>query len=231
MDATVRRWAVSFSKGGGGQRQTQNSQTGVDPTTMAWMKQMWDAAQQAGQAGPSPLTTAAAGYNTGAMQAGQTGLNALGGDQAATQQLMNPYQQQVINATNSQWDQNDQHTMNAVNDRATQAGAFGGSRQGVATGTALAQNNLNRNAQVSGLLNSGYDNTMNRAGQLAGMGFAGAGANANLGMGGVGSPQQWLLNMLNQGFHGPTGTTSSGAQAGTQWGYNAALKAPIPGVP
>ena len=35
--------------------------------------------------------------------------------------------------------------------------------------------------------------------------------NANLGMGGVGNAQQWLANMLNQGYRGPTGSTSGGA--------------------
>lgn len=205
-----------MSKSAGGQRTSQSSQTGVDPTTMAYMQQIMDAAKGAGAAGPSPLVTGAAGFNTGAMTAGNLGMGALSGNAADAATLMNPYQQQVIDATNKQWDVNDQHTINAVNDRATAAGAFGGSRAAVATGTALAQNNLNRNSAVSGLLNTGYDSTMNRAGTLAGLGFAGSQANANLGMGGVGSPQQWLLNMLNQGFRGPTGTTSSGSQAGVQ---------------
>lgn len=205
-----------MSKSAGGQRQTQSSQSGVDPTTMEWMRQIMGAAGGAGAAGPSPLVTGATGYNTNAMNAGNLGMGAMSGDADAASKLMNPYQSQVVDATNKQWDQTDQHTMNAVNDRATQAGAFGGSRAAVATGTALAQNNLNRNAQVSGLLNTGFDNTMNRAGTMAGMGFAGSQSNANLGMGGVGSPQQWLMNMLNQGWHGPTGTTSSGASAGTE---------------
>lgn len=205
-----------MSKSAGGSRQTQSGQSGVDPTTMAYMKQMWDAAQGAGQAGPSPLVTGATDYNTGAMTAGNLGMGAMSGDPAAAAKLMNPYQSQVVDATNKQWDQTDQHTMTAVDDRATRAGAFGGSRAAVATGTALAQNNLNRNSQVSGLLNTGFDNTMNRAGSLAGMGFAGSQSNANLGMGGVGSPQQWLMNMLNQGWHGPTGTQSSGTQTGVE---------------
>jgi hypothetical protein len=214
---------MSFGKSAGGQRETQNSQTSVDPATAQRIQQMWEAAQAAGQAGPSPLATGAAGYNTGAMNAGNLGMGALSGDPNAVSTLMNPYQQQVIGAANNQWDQTDQHTMNAVNDRATQAGAFGGSRQGVATGVALGQNNLNRNSQISGLLSSGFDNTMNRAGNLAGMGFAGAQSNANLGMGGVGSPQQWLMQMLSQGFH-PTGQTSSGSSSGTQYGIHAGTK-------
>lgn len=214
-----------MSKSGGGQVQktTENGQTSVDPATAQRIQQMWEAAQQAGASGPSPLVTGAAGYNTGMMGAGQTGMAALGGDAAAAHQLMNPYQQQVVDATNNQWDQNDAMTQNNVNDAATKAGAFGGSRHGVMAGVAQGQNNMNRNAAVSGLLNTGYDNTMNRAGQLAGMGFAGAQSNANLGMGGVGNPSQWLMQMLSQGFH-PTGQTSSGAStqigAKTQFSTN-----------
>jgi hypothetical protein len=203
-----------MSKSGGGsvQKETQNSQTGVDPTTMAWMKQMWDAAQAAGQAGPSGLTTGAADYNSGLMGAGQKGLAALSGDKGALQGLMDPYQGQVIDAANAQWDRTNQQTTMGANDAATRAGAFGGARHGIMEGTALAANNMNRNSQIGGLLSSGFENAMGRAGGLAGMGFNAAGANANLGMGGVGSPQQWMLQMLKQGYNGPSGTTSSGAK-------------------
>lgn len=207
---------MSKSAGGSVKKETTNGQTSVDQGTAQRMAEVWQAAQGAGYGGPSQLVTGATDFYTGAQGAGQAGMNALSGDPAAAARLMNPYQQQVVDATNSQWDQNDQHTMNTVNDAATKAGAFGGSRHGVATGTALAQNNMNRNQAVSGLLNTGYDNTMNRAGQLAGMGFAGAGANANLGMGGVGSPQQWLMEMLKKGYMGPTGSTSSGAATGME---------------
>lgn len=204
---------MSVGGSASGTRQTQNAQSGVDAETAARQQAIWGTAQAAGAAGPSPLATGAGNYNTGAMAAGNLGMGALSGDAAAAQQLMNPYQQQVIGATNAQWDQNDQHTMNEVNDRATQAGAFGGSRHGIATGTALAQNNMNRNSAVSGLLSSGYDNTMSRAAQLAQMGAGASDANANLGMGGVGSPEQWKLDQLRKGYM-QQGTTSSGANAG-----------------
>lgn len=217
-----------MSKSGGGQRSSTASQSGVDPTTMAYVQQIMAAAQAAGASGPSPLTTGAAGYNSGLQNAGATGTAALSGDPAAAAQLMNPYQGQVIDATNAQWDNQDQKTMNDVNSRATAAGAFGGSRAAVAQGSALAANNLNRNSQISGLLSTGYDNTMARAGTLAGMGAEGANQNANLGLGGVGNAQQWLMQMLNQGFH-PTGTTSSTSSAGVggsgSWNGGDALKA------
>lgn len=202
-----------MSKSASGSRETQNSQTGVDKTTQDRMTALWNAGQQAGNAGPSPLVTGAADYNAHAMHGGDIGMDALTGNPQAVNLLMNPYQSNVIGGINSQWDQNDQHTMNAVNDRATQAGAFGGSRYGVATGTALAQNNMNRNQQVGGLLYGGYNDAMQRAAQMQGMGAQAGAINANLGLGGVGSPEQWRLQMLQQGYAGPTGTTSSGAKA------------------
>jgi hypothetical protein len=141
------------------------------------------------------------------------------GDPAAVQGLMNPYQQQVVDATNRQWDRTDQHTMNAVNDRATQAGAFGGSRHGIATGSALAQNNQNRLAQQSGLLYGGFNDAMGRANQLTQAGMYGSLQNANLGMGGVGSPEQWYLQQLKGGYAGPTGTTQHGVQSTSGGGF------------
>lgn len=206
-----------MSKSAGGQKQNQHSDmsqsTTVDPQTMAWMQQIMAAAQQAGNAGPSSLVTGATDYNSAMTGAGQKGLAALSGDAGAARDLMNPYQGQVIDAANAQWNNADQHTMSAMNDAATKANAFGGSRHGVATGVALGENNRNRMGQISGLLNSGYEGAMGRAAQLAQGGFQGAGANANLGMGGVGNPGQWLMNMLNQGFR-QTGSTTTGSASG-----------------
>lgn len=203
---------MSFSVGGNKGKSKGTSQ--IDNPSIAYQNRIRQAAAGAGASGPSPLIGGAADYNKVLMAGGNMGMGAMSGDPNAVNQMMNPYQQQVINATNNQWDQNDQHTMNAVNDRATHAGAFGGSRQGVATGTALAQNNMNRNNAVSGLLYGGFNDTMGRANNMAQMGFSGAGANANLGMGGVGSPDQWMMEMLKKGYMGNYG----GYQQGS--GYN-----------
>lgn len=202
--------------GGSGQRQTQNSQTSVDSTTAGRMGSIWNAGVGAGNAGPGPLINGASGYNSGLMQAGATGAAALGGDAAATQALMNPYQSQVIDANNTQFAKTQAQSINATDDAATKAGAFGGSRHGVAEGVALGNNAMAHDAQNANLLQSGYNDTMNRAGQAAQMGFAGAGANSQLGFAGVGNPDLWRLQMMRQGFVGPTGQQSSGASAGTQ---------------
>lgn len=212
--------------------QSYNTQASVDPYTQGYLQQIGAAAQGAGMAGPSPLVTGASGYNTGQMNAGNLGLSALSGNQGALQQLMNPYTQGVIGTNNNLWNQINQQTQNQVNDRATQAGAFGGSRQGVATGVALAQNNLQQANQNATLLNNQYGQAMNQAQGLAGLGFMGSQANAGLGMQGVGNPNQWLMNMMKQGFIMPTGQTGSGGSVtnGSQTGFDLAKLAQAAGA-
>ena len=199
--------------------QSFNTQTGVNQQTGDWLNQIFNAAQNAGITGPSPLVTGASDYFGRGQQAGQTGLGALSGNGQDVQRLMSPYQQQVIDANNTQWGRINAQTANQVRDAATQAGAFGGDRRNVALGTALTGNNVAQAQQNAGLLNQGYSNAMNQAGQLAGLGFQSAGANANLGMGGVGNPNQWMMNMLKQGFIMPTGQTASGGSYTNQSGH------------
>lgn len=194
-------------------KKTENQNYSVDTQTRQYMQGVQNAALNAGMAGPSPLLQGAADYGTGLQNAGATGAAALGGDQGAINRLMNPYQQSVIDALGAQWAKTNQQTMNAVNDRATLAGAFGGSRHGVATGVALGNNNMAQNAQTAQLLNQGYTDTMSRAAQSAGLGLQGAGLNFALGQAGVGSPNLYLLNALRQGYLGATGGTAGGASS------------------
>lgn len=207
----------------GGQRQTQSQNTSLDGTTQAYLKQIMDAARGAGAAGPSPLVGGATDYYNTAMTGGNLGMGALSGDPRAAQQLMNPYQSQVIDANNAQWAKTNAATSAQVDDEATRAGAFGGSRHGVAEGIALGNNNQAQQQQTAGLLSTGYGDAMNRASQLAQMGYGAAGQNANLGLGGVGSPQQWLMQQLRAGFVMPTGQQSNGSSSmvGAQGGFNA----------
>lgn len=201
---------------GGAQRQTQNSQTSVDANTAGQMGSIWNAGVASGNAGPSGLLTDAAGYNSGLMSQGATGAAALGGDAAATQKLMDPYQQQVMDANDKAYQKTQAQSVNQTNDLATKAGAFGGSRHGVAEGVALGNNAAAHDAQNAGLLYGGYNDAMGRASTLAQMGGAAGAMNSQLGMQGVGSPEQWRLQQMKAGFMGPTGQTSSGAQAGVQ---------------
>lgn len=206
-----------------GERTTQK-ETGsnfVDQGTQDYLNKIRGAGQAAGAAGPSPLLGGASDYYSGLMKGGNLGFGALSGDAASAQQLMNPYQNQVIDQNNAQWQKINAQTANQVDDAATRAGAFGGSRHGVAAGVALANNNQAQAGQTAGLLNQGYSDMQQRAASLAGLGFAGAGQNANLGFGGVGSPDAWMLNMLKQGYMGPLGQQqqSGGSTATTQGGF------------
>jgi hypothetical protein len=156
-----------------GGQQTQS--TTVDPKTQAYVEQMRQAAL--GAQG-NPL------YAQG-RQLGGVGLSALGGDAGALQQLMGGYGSQL----DPYWNQLRQTTLGTIGDQATQAGAFGGSRQGVAEGAALGQIAQGQAGQRYGE----YQNALGRAGQLANLGF------------GV-DPQ--LMGILNQGI-GPYGQTQT----------------------
>lgn len=176
------------------------SRSGPTKSTNRRADEIYGVAQQAGSAPIPTSVTGAQNFYTGAQQAGQTGLNALSGDAAAQQQFMNPYQQQVIDQLNSQFGVQNQMTSNQVADQATQARAFGGSRHAIAQGVALGENQRNQAGLLANVYQSGFDNSMNRAGQVAGMGFDAAGAGANLGMT-AGNQNLWRLNQLRQGFN------------------------------
>jgi hypothetical protein len=224
---------MSFSKGGQASKTTNNSNNsgGVDATTAGRMGQIWNAGTAAGNNGPGPLVTGASNYNTGVMNAGNLGLGAMSGDQDSISKMMNPYISNVIDANNKQWANTNQSTMNAVDARATAANAFGGARHGVTTGTALSQNNMNQMGQTAGLLNGGYNDMMQRAQAMASGGYDAAGANANLGFGGVGNPDLWKMMMMKQGFMGPTGQNSqtSGAQTTVGGGGSVGFSLPFVG--
>ena len=192
------------------------SHSGPTKATNRRASDIYGAAQQAAASIPTSVT-GAQNYYTGAQGAGQLGLDALTGNAGAQQQFMNPYQQQVIDRLNEQFGVQNQMTSNLVNDQATRAGAFGGSRHGIAQGTALAENARNQGLQVAGLLNSGFEGAQNRAAQVAGMGFDAAGQGANLGMM-AGSPALWRMNTLQRGFNPLQVGKSSGFNAGLTWG-------------
>ena len=152
---------------------------------------------------------------TGQQNAGAVGTSALSGNVASTNQLMNPYIANVMSTMNNQWQNTNAQDINASNASSTAAGAFGGSRAAIQNGAVLSANNLAQNTQNAGLLSQGYTDAMGQATTLANMGSNAAGANASLGMAGLGSAQQWLLQMLKQGFNGlPTVGTTQWCQHG-----------------
>jgi len=175
------------------------SKQGVSKATNSRISEIYGAGQAAGGAIPQPILQAQGTFG-GAQAAGQRGLDAMSGNADAAQQFMNPYQSQVMDQMTKQFGVQNQMTANQMDDAATRAGAFGGSRHGVATGVALGENARNQGMLTANMLNQGFEGAMGRAGQVAGMGMQGAQLGANLGMT-AGSPELWKLEMLKRGFN------------------------------
>jgi hypothetical protein len=109
--------------------------------------------------------------------AGNLGLSALSGDQGAYSQLSNPYQQSVLDMMQKQFGFQNQGVLNAAADQAQGQNAYGGARSDLLQGSALSQNQMGQSQQYGNTLLQGYNDTMNRAGGLAGLG---QGANQGL---------------------------------------------------
>lgn len=169
-----------MAKKGGSQTVTQR----LDPETQAQIRKMFGFADAAGDTqmpGLSDATKQAmAGFGS-ASAGGNLGLSALGGDPNAIKSFMNPYNEDVINATMGDFSHLRDQTLGSVNDQATRAGAFGGSRHGVAEGVALGELGRGEQSALAGLRSSGFDSAMGRANGLANLGLAGNAGLAGLG--------------------------------------------------
>ena len=69
---------------------------------------------------------------------------------------MSPYQQQVIDASLSEFDRNAAMNQNQISDQAISMGAFGGGREGVMQAEMLRNNQMGRAQLQANLLNQGY---------------------------------------------------------------------------
>lgn len=116
--------------------------------------------------------------------------------------FMNPYTQQVVNTSMADLNRGRQMALNQIGADATQAGAFGGSRHGVAealTNTGFAQEAAQ---MAAGLRSQGFNTAMDNAfrnqamqSQLAGQGF-GFGQALNQQQMQQGAMQQQLMQQL-----------------------------------
>ena len=79
------------------------------------------------------------------------------------QQFMSPYQQDVIDATLSEYDLQAQKGLGSIADNAIAAGAFGGAKQGVLEAEYMSDSDRNRAALQAQLLGQGFS----QANQLA----------------------------------------------------------------
>lgn len=98
-----------------------------------------------------------------ASQAQQGALATYANPSAAAMNMMNPYNQQVVDATLRDVGSAAQMGLNQIGAQAQGAGAFGGSRQGIAEAEALKGFNQQALDQVSRLRQQGYNQSMNDA--------------------------------------------------------------------
>ena len=157
-----------------GQAPTSQELTAMSPQ-IAGQGQFTQAAQQAAarQAGLGALTfdpttgavtnigagTGIAGYEPFLQQA-----QAYSGP-TAYQQFMSPYQQDVIDTTLAEFDRQRQIQAQAIPAAAIQAGAFGGGREGVQRAEFGALSDRNRAALQAQLLQQGFGQAQQAAGQ------------------------------------------------------------------
>lgn len=163
-----------MSKKGGTQRVTQTNS--LDPETQKWVREVYGAASGAANApwNPSAQSKQAGNFLSGAVRGGNLGMGALQGDPNAIKSFMNPYNDEVISRVEEDQARLQAGTRAGVNDYATKAGAFGGSRHGVAEGTALAKSEQDGADRIAGLRHTGYTDAMGRAQDSANLGFSAA---------------------------------------------------------
>jgi len=143
----------------------------------------------------------AQGQGAGALGQAATAVGGLGAIQnqaagmtgpQAYQPFMSPYQQQVIDATLSEYDKSRLGGQQQIRDAAVSSGNFGGGREGAMMGQYNADSLVNRGALQSQMLQQGFG----QANQLAQQGFQDQGALFGM---------QNQQNLSNQGLAGAYG--------------------------
>lgn len=187
---------------GKGSTKETTQTSALDPASQAFVDQQRRQAQEA------------AGVATGT-----PGDFFLGADPRSVQEIISPFQNQftsqVIDATRAEFENLRGGARRDVASAATSAGAFGGSRQGVAEGVRLGELDRAQTSQIAGLLSSGFDRAVS-----AGIPFADR--QRQLAQQQAQEPlfrQQQAQRFLNLGL-GPTGqtTTTTEEQSGNLFG-------------
>ena len=159
-----------------------------------------------------PYLTQAGAYDTAAAGA----LGTAGGlsGSSAYQGFMSPYQQDIIDATLSEYDTQAAAGMTGIGQQAAMSGNLGGGREGVMRSQYQNKSDMNRALLQSGLLQQGFT----QANQLANQAF---GQQMNLGQAqqGLSQNQQGLAGLapsLYQGDISTLGSVGSAQQAQAQ---------------
>jgi len=120
---------------------------------------------------------------------------------AGANQLMSPYTQSVVDPANQLMQQQLRSNLNAIGAGANQAGAFGGSRQGVQEGIAQSQAALGSEKYLGDLLNNQWNQatgiSRDVALQAGQQGLASNTALANLLQGGYGANQRLGADIMS----------------------------------
>jgi hypothetical protein len=124
---------------------------------------------------------------------------------ANTQQLMSPYTASVISPTMQLEQQALAQNLQQIGAGANQAGAFGGSRQGVQEGVAQAQSALGSEQYLGNLLNSQWNSALPTAYNIGQLG-AQQGYNAASALGTQGYNSANLLSQMGQSGYGQAAT-------------------------
>jgi len=160
----------------------------------------------------SPYVTQAGSYDTGAADYG-TAAAGYSGPQAY-QQFNSPYQQDIIDATLSEYDTQAAKGLTGIGQQAAMSGNLGGGREGVMRSEYQNKSDLNRSLLQSGLLQQGYT----QSNQLANQAF---GQQMNLGNQqlGLSQNQQGLAGLIPNLYQqdiGTLGAAGAGQQAQEQ---------------
>lgn len=184
-----------------------------------------------GASANQPIQNVFQGSSAAMQQAGQTYGN-LAGFQPSAQQYMSPYTSEVIDRTQQDIMRQQQMAQNQLGAQATQAGAFGGSRHGVAEGVMAGEYGRMAGDIAAQQRQRGYEQAMDTAFRTAGMQQAGAGGLAGLGgqLFGMGQQtqaaigaqgafqrqlQQQLMDLAKQQYYGAAGAPLAGLGAMT----------------
>ena len=111
--------------------------------------------------GKSKQTTTNSQYDAAKASLGNRQYTPVTGEQI--QSFQNPFTSSVIDTTLARAGQDQQMQLNQIGDGATRAGAFGGSRHGVAEGIARGQFDQNNQATMAGLNGAGYSQALQAA--------------------------------------------------------------------
>lgn len=160
----------------------------------------------------NPAFASASGVTNGLMGFNPSTVNpqALAGTDLSP--YMNPYTKNVIDPTMALMDQSRKQALMGIGDTATQAKAFGGSRQGIAEGVTNAQSELQKGQFAGGLLSQNFAQAQQGAQYDIGNRFTADQFNSQMGLAGAqfrGGMANQLAGLATQGQN----TYLQGAQA------------------